>query len=255
MKAIDLNCDLGESYGAYRIGADEAMLELVTTANVACGWHGGDPEVMARTFTRAKELGVAVGAHPGYADLWGFGRRVLPHTPGEIERLVAYQIGAAQALATYAGHRITHVKAHGALGNLAADNADVAAAIARAVKAVDPSLVSLVIAGTEGHKAAEKAGLALAREIFADRAYTDRGSLVPRSEPGAVLHDAAYAARRALQMLEEQAVISVSGKRIPVQIDTICVHGDTPEAVEMARALRRTLESAGWTLAAFRRPS
>lgn len=252
MKRIDLNCDLGESFGAYRIGADEQMLALVTTANVACGWHGGDPEVMAKTFAKAKELGVAVGAHPGYADLWGFGRRVLPHSAGEIERLVAYQIGAAQAMAAYAGHRITHVKAHGALGNLAADNAEVATAVVRAVKAVDSSLIALVIAGTEGNKAAERHGLALAREIFADRAYTDRGTLVPRNEPGALLHDAGVAAKRILLMLEEGAVIAVSGKRIPVGIDTVCVHGDTPEAVAMARELRRVLEHAGWTIQAFR---
>lgn len=252
MKTIDLNCDLGESFGAYKIGADEQMLELITTANVACGWHGGDPEVMAKTFAKARELGVAVGAHPGYADLWGFGRRVLPHSPGEIERFVAYQIGAAQAMAAYSGHRITHVKAHGALGNLAADNADVANAVARAVRAVDPTLTALVITGTEGNKAAERHGLSLAREIFADRAYTDRGTLVSRSEPGAVLHDAVLAAKRVLQMLEEGAVISQSGKRIPVGIDTICVHGDTPEAVAMAGELRRVLQQAGWVIKAFR---
>ena len=252
MRAIDLNSDLGEGFGAYRMGDDEAMLGIVTSANVACGVHAGDPEIMARVFKRAKENGIAVGAHPGYPDLWGFGRRAIPFSAAEIERLLAYQIGAAQGLATYAGHRVTHVKAHGALGNLAADDRAVAEAVARAVKAVDATLVSFVIAGTESERAAERAGLAFAREIFADRAYTDAGTLVPRGEPGAVIDDAAEASRRVRQMLDEGAVIARSGKRIPVGIDTVCVHGDTPSAVAMAARLRLDLAAAGYRLAPFR---
>jgi 5-oxoprolinase (ATP-hydrolysing) subunit A len=251
MRRIDLNSDLGEGFGPYLMGDDEAMLRIVTSANVACGWHAGDPEVMSTTFKRAKELGVSVGAHPGYADLWGFGRRVLPHSTSEVERLIAYQIGAAQALAIYAGHRITHVKVHGALANLAGDRSDVADAIARAIKAVDSALVWLVIAGTEGDRSGERHGLRLAREIFADRSYTDRGTLTPRSEQGAIISDPAAAGQRVLEMLELSAVISTSGKRVPTTIDSICVHSDTTAAVSIAAAVRRGLEEAGWMLRPF----
>ena len=251
MKQIDLNSDLGEGFGAYQMGDDEAMLKIVTSANVACGWHGGDADIMAKTFRLAKALGVAVGAHPGYGDLWGFGRRVLPHSAGEVERLIAYQIGAAQALSVYSGHRITHVKVHGALANLAGDKAEIAGAIGAAIRAVDRHLIWLVIAGTEGDKAAERLGLPLAREIFADRTYTERGTLTPRSEPGAVIGDPQLAGRRVLEMLEAGAMISVSGRRIPTRIDSICVHSDTPDAVAIATEVRRSLQMAGWTLAAF----
>ena len=250
-KRIDVNSDLGEGFGAYRMGDDDAMLNIVTTANVACGWHGGDPDIMAKTFKLAKHLGVAVGAHPGYGDLWGFGRRVLPHSAGEIERLIAYQIGAAQALAVYAGHAITHVKVHGALANLAGDDDTVADAIGRAIKAVDRTLIWLVIAGTEGDKSGDRLGLSLASEIFADRSYTDRGRLTPRSEPGAVIDDPKLAGKRVVEMLEAGAVISASGKHIPVTIDTVCVHSDKPGARAIAAEVRRCLEQAGWTLAAF----
>src|ERR1700676_5580272 len=180
MPSVDLNSDLGEGFGTYRCGDDDAMLSIVTSANVACGLHAGDPEVMARTFAIAKERGVAVGAHPGFPDLWGFGRRRLPFSTGEIERLIAYQIGAAQALATYAGHRITYVKTHGALGNIAEDERDVADAVIRAVKAVDPDLA--ILAGPLGEQtpAAASIGLRAVAEIYADRGYTEAGRLVPR---------------------------------------------------------------------------
>ncbi len=251
MPSIDLNCDCGESFGVYVMGDDAAMLDLVTTANVACGFHGGDPEVMANTFRMAKKKGVAVGAHPGFPDLWGFGRRRLPFSAAEIERLVAYQIGAGQALAAYAGHRLTHVKPHGALSNIATEDEGVARAIARATKAVDPQLIFLAVAGTKLEGAGEAEGLVIAREIYADRSYSDDALLLPRSQQGAVLREPETIAGRVLAMAREGAVIAASGKRIPIGIDSICVHGDTPNAVVIARAVRRRLTEAGIALKPF----
>jgi len=251
MRSVDLNCDCGEGFGAYRIGDDNAMLDIVTSVNVACGFHAGDPEIMASTFKAAKAKGVAVGAHPGFPDLWGFGRRRLPFTAGEIERLVAYQIGAANALAAYAGARLAYVKVHGALSNIAAEDEAIAQAIARAVKMVDPGLGFLAPAGTKLETAGHAHGLAVAREIYADRTYTDAGLLVERSFPGAVLHDARDAAARVLAMVLEGAIITVSGKRVAAGIDSICVHGDSPNAVAMAKAVRACLEQAGIALAPF----
>ena len=252
MPSIDLNSDLGEGFGDYRCGDDAAMLEVVTSANVACGLHAGDPEIMARTFAIARERGVAVGAHPGYPDLWGFGRRVLPFTPGEVERLVAYQVGAASGLAAYAGHRLTYVKAHGALANLAAVEREVADAIARAVKAVDPSLSLLAIALTAQVAAGEAQGLDVHQEIFADRGYTEAGFLIPRGQPGALITDEAEAAERVLAMVQEGAIIAASGRRLPTPIRSVCVHGDSAHAVATARAVRARLEGAGVRLAPFR---
>jgi UPF0271 protein len=251
MRSVDLNCDCGEGFGAYRIGDDAAMLELVTSVNVACGFHAGDPEIMAQTFSAARAKGIAIGAHPGFPDLWGFGRRRLPFTAGEIERLIAYQIGAAQVLCSYAGARLGYVKIHGALANIAAEDATVAGAIARAVKMISRDLMCLAPAGTELETAGLAQGLKVAREIYADRAYTDTGQLVERSRPGAVLNDANEAAGRALSMVAEGAIITISGKRLPAGIDSICVHGDSPDAVAMARAVRARLESAGIALAPF----
>jgi len=248
---IDINSDLGEGFGRYRCGDDGALLGIVTSANVACGFHAGDPEIMAQTFTVAKERGVAVGAHAGFPDLWGFGRRPIPFSAGEIERLVAYQIGAAQALASYAGHRITHVNAHGTLANLAETEPDVADAVARAIRAVDRNLAALTIARSEQVRAAERAGLRAFSQIYADRAYTEQGTLVPRSEPGAVIHDAAEAAKRVVAMVEAGALITVSGARLKTPIDSVCVHGDSPHAIDTARTVRQALERAGATVAPF----
>ncbi len=228
------------------------MLSVVTSANVACGFHAGDPQIMAATFALAKERGVAVGAHPGYPDLWGFGRRTLPYTPAEVERLVAYQFGAAQGLAAYAGHRITYVKAHGALGNLAAVDRGVADAIARAVKAVDPGLALLAIALSAQAAAGEALGIEVHQEIFADRGYTEAGMLIPRGQPGAMVTDPDEAAERVRTMVEEGAIVTASGKRLPTPIRSICVHGDSAHAVATARAVRARLERAGVTLAPFR---
>lgn len=251
MTTVDLNSDMGEAFGDWTMGDDTAILKIVTSANVACGFHAGDPQVMAKTMAEAKAQGVAVGAHPGYGDLWGFGRRVLPHSPQEIERLTAYQIGAAQAMAALVGHKVTYVKAHGALSNLASVDRDVADAIARAVAGVDRDLTLLCIANSALVGAAEAAGLPLAHEIFADRAYGDDGLLVSRSQPGAVLHDAGAAAARVVRMVAEGAVETVSGARVATPIDSICVHSDTPSAVAMAAQVRRALTAQGVTLTPF----
>ncbi|MBY6242097.1 LamB/YcsF family protein [Methylosinus sp. Sm6] len=251
MASIDLNADLGEGFGAWRMGDDDAMLGLVTSANVACGFHAGDPDIMARCFALARERGVAVGAHVSFPDLAGFGRRRIPYSPAEVERLVAYQIGAAQALAGYCGHRLTHVKCHGALANIAESDADIAGAVARATRSVDRTLVLLAIARSAQVEAAEAAGLDVAREAFADRAYTEEGRLMPRGLPGAVIEDAERATERVLAMLEAQALIAESGARLPTPIDSICVHGDTPHAVAVTRRLRGALERAGFRLAPF----
>jgi UPF0271 protein len=251
VRSIDLNCDCGEGFGAYRIGDDAAMLDIVTSINVACGFHGGDPQIMAETFKAAREKGVAIGAHPGFPDLWGFGRRRLPYTPGEIERIAAYQIGAAGALAAYSGARLGHVKPHGALSNMAVEDEAIAAAIVRAVKAVDRTLVVLAPAGTKFEAAARAHGLAAASEIYADRAYKDDGLLADRSCPGAILKDPEEAAERAAAMVLEGAIITVSGLRLAVPIDSLCIHGDTPHAIAMASVLRARLEQAGIALAPF----
>ena len=248
MLSVDLNSDLGEGFGAYRCGDDDAMLSIVTSANVACGFHAGDPEVMARTFAVARERGVAVGAHPGFPDLWGFGRRRLPFSNGEIERLVAYQIGAATALAAYAGHRITYVKTHGALGNIACEERDVADAVARAIRAVDPGLALLANALTELVVAGEAAGLETYQEIYADRGYTETGQLISRSQPGAMIEGAEEAAARVLAMVEAGAVITAGGRYLPTPIRSICVHGDSDHAVATAGRVRERLEQAGIVL-------
>lgn len=248
---VDINSDMGEGFGAYRLGDDAAILDIVSSANVACGFHGGDPEIMAATFTMAREKGVAVGAHPSFADLWGFGRRVIPHSAGEIERLVAYQIGAAQALSAYAGHPIRYVKAHGALGNLTQTDRSVAEAVTRAIKAVDPSLKCLAIALGHQDRFAREAGLTVKSEIFADRAYTEEGFLVSRKLEGAVIHDAAKAAERVVRMVRQGAIETVSGKLIKTPIDSICVHSDTPSAVAIAARVRAGLEENGVAIMAF----
>lgn len=238
---VDLNSDMGEGFGAYRLGDDEAILRIVTSANVACGFHAGDPDIMATTFSNAKKNGVAVGAHPGFPDLWGFGRRIIPFSLPEIERLVAYQIGAAQAMSCYAGHPITYVKAHGALGNLAQTDEGVARAVMNAVRAVDPCLACLTIALGHQDRLAREAGMSVFSEIFADRAYTDEGHLVSRKTPGAVIHDAAEAGARVVRMVKAGAIETVSGKLLKTPVDSICVHGDNAQAVAIAETVRDRL--------------
>lgn len=249
---VDLNCDMGEGFGPWPMGDDKAMLDIVSSANIACGFHAGDPSIMFRTAEIAKRKGVAIGAHPGFNDLHGFGRRMIRgDTPAEIERMVAYQIGAMQAVAALAGHKVTYVKAHGALNNMANEDEGLALAIARAIKGVDASLINVCMPGLLMEKASDKIGVPVAREFFADRTYEDDGTLTSRKKPGSVLHDADAAAERVLQTLQDRAVITTSGKRIPIEIDTICVHGDEPSAVAMARTVRAKLEANGITIAPF----
>jgi UPF0271 protein len=250
-RSVDLNSDLGEGFGAWKMGDDNAILEIVSSANVACGMHAGDPHIMAHTFARAKELGVAVGAHPGYPDLWGFGRRELPCSAVEIEQFMAYQIGAAMGVSTYVGHPITYVKPHGAIANLSQVDATVAQAIVRAIAAVDRRLVLLTYPNGHATRFAQEIGLTTCAEIFADRAYTPDGRLVSRKLPGAVLHDAEEAASRALRMVQVGAVETIEGTLLPMEIGSICVHGDSPGAIEMAAAVRRKLSEAGIAIRSF----
>ncbi|MCB1311735.1 MAG: LamB/YcsF family protein [Sedimentitalea sp.] len=242
---VDLNSDLGEGFGPWRMGDDDALLDIVTSANIACGFHAGDPDVMARTMRLAAARGVGIGAHPGFADLQGFGRRRLTLSAEELANLVTYQLGAAQAMARAAGDRVRHFKLHGALSNMASDDAEMARACYGAALKVQPEIVIMVLPGTAMEAVVRDLGCAWAGEIFADRAYEDDARLVDRKLPGAVLHDAEAAAERIREMLGAGAIIARSGKRIPCRIDTVCLHGDTPEAVAMARSLRQNLESHG----------
>jgi 5-oxoprolinase (ATP-hydrolysing) subunit A len=243
---VDLNSDMGESFGVYKLGDDAAMLRIVTSANVACGFHAGDPLVMHQTVSTAKENGVAVGAHPSFRDLWGFGRRpIMGEKPDDVAKEIVYQIGALQAIARSVGHSMSHVKTHGSLGNIAAVDDAMADGIAHAIRDAAPEAIWVVMAGTAMERAGQRHNLRMAREIYADRTYQDDGNLTSRKQPGAVLHDAEEAAKRVLAMVRERAIISVSGKRVPVSIDTVCVHGDNPEAVALARRVRETLEKDG----------
>ncbi len=242
---IDLNCDMGESFGAYSIGADEMLMPLITSANIACGFHAGDPRVMQRTVQLAVQHGVAIGAHPGFRDLEGFGRRVIDATPDEIESDVLYQIGALDAFARAAGKKLMHVKAHGALYNLAVIKPAIARAIARAVVSFDSSLVFVGLAGSSMLDVARELGLRVAREGFCDRAYTPDGKLMSRREPGSLIDDPQRAARQALQIVIEQTVDASNGEKIPMTVDTLCIHGDSPNAPAIARAVREMLEKNG----------
>ena len=249
---VDLNCDMGESYGHWRMGDDAAMLNLITSANVACGMHGGDPQIMLATASLAKQKGVAIGAHPGFHDIQGFGRREIRGLSArEIETLVAYQIGALQGIAALAGHRVTYVKIHGAMSNMACEDEAMATAIASGIKGVDRNLAFVVLPFSKLVTSGEKAGLRIVNEVFADRAYEDDGLLMSRRKPGSVLHDPAMVAERVQRMVEEQAVTSVAGKVMKTKVDTICIHGDTPSAVSLATAVRERLEKAKIKVVAF----
>ena len=249
--SIDLNSDLGEGYGPWPMGNDAEMLGVVTSANIACGGHAGDAETMFATLTLAQSNGVTVGAHPGYEDRAGFGRRIIPMSLGEIERMVASQIGALMGVAALAGVPVRYVKAHGALANLAAGDRNVAGAIARATRTVSPDLALLAISGTDLEGAGNAAGLQVFSEVFADRAYLPNGRLVPRSHPDAMIHDAATAARRLVAFLASGMMPTQGGPAIPLAAQSICVHGDSLGAVHMAQQIRTTLGQAGIALAAF----
>jgi UPF0271 protein len=251
LREIDLNADLGEGFGPWAMGDDAAMLGVVSSANLACGGHAGDPEVMFATLRLAAERGVVVGAHPGFADLAGFGRRVIPMTPDEIGRMVAAQVGTLQGVAALAGVAVRYVKAHGALANLAADRPDVAAAIAGAVRALPGGLALLAISGTELEIEGRKAGLKVVAEVFADRAYRADGRLVPRGKAGAVLEDAEAAAERMLQFAQSGRMPVLGGGDVQLEARSVCVHGDSPDAVAMARVVRTRLEGAGVAIRPF----
>lgn len=248
---VDLNSDMGEGFGPWRMGDDAALLDVITSANIACGFHAGDPDVMAETMRLAAKNGVGIGAHPGFADLKGFGRRRLNIGADELGSMIAYQLGAAEGVARSVGANIRHFKLHGALANMCAEDATLAKTCYSAALRVNPEIILMVLAETAQQAVVQELGANWAGEIFADRAYEDDATLVDRSKAGAVLHDGDMAAERILNMLREDAIIAESGKRIPAKIDTICLHGDTPEAVEMARALRTKLSAAGVTLAMF----
>lgn len=251
MRSIDLNSDLGEGFGPWAMGDDEAMLGLVTSANIACGGHASDPETMFATLRLAAAKGVTVGAHPGYNDREGFGRRLIPMSSGEIARMVAAQIGSLSGVAALAGIKVSYVKAHGALANHAADNRNAADAIVAAVRAISPDLALLAISGTELELAARAAGQPVFSEVFADRSYLSSGRLVPRSRPDAMIADAGAAADRLLSFLESGLMPVVDGDPIRLAAQSICVHGDSPHAVGMAREIRLRLTAAGVSLAAF----
>jgi UPF0271 protein len=249
MMQVDLNADMGESFGDWRMGDDAALLKVVTSANVACGAHAGDPDVMCATMAEAHRNGVGIGAHPGFPDLQGFGRHRRDVPLGTLANMVRYQVGAAQAMARAAGGSVRHLKLHGALANMASEDEAMARACYEAALSVQPDIVIMVIAQTAQQRAAEALGCAMAAEIFADRAYNDDATLVDRRQPGAMVHDADVAAERMVNMVREGAIITESGKRIPGAIDTICCHGDTPEAVAIAAAVRAALEADGLELA------
>ena len=242
---IDLNCDMGESFGRYTIGNDEAMMPYITSANIACGLHAGDPLVMERTVRLGQERGVGIGAHPSFPDLQGFGRRVMQLTPEEAEAFVLYQVGALAAFAKAAGAQLVHVKPHGALYNLAARDRPLAEAIAQAVARFNRRLILVGLANSLLVEAGLEAGLPVAREAFADRAYEADGSLRSRRLPGAVLEDPAQATEQVVRIARDGLVVAYTGEEVPVQAETICLHGDTPTAVEIAKTIRRELEAAG----------
>jgi len=245
MRYIDLNSDMGESYGVYRYGADTEIISSISSANIACGWHGGDPLVMEASVKLCLEHGVAIGAHPGFHDLMGFGRRNIVCTPQELRCYTLYQLGALSAFVTSQGGRLHHVKAHGNLYNMAAVNYSMARAIAEAVYDFDPQLIFVGLAGSQLCKAGAEVGLQVAEEVFADRGYKADGTLVPRSEPGALFDDPHQAVQRIVQLVEESSLTAVDGTVVKVQGDTVCLHSDTPGAVSFAQAVRQQLQQRG----------
>ncbi len=245
MMRVDLNADMGESYGSWVMGNDAALLDIVTSANVACGFHAGDPDVMAVTMRLAVQKGAGIGAHPGFADLQGFGRRRLVLSDATLANLVRYQLGAAEAIATAAGGAVRHLKLHGALSNMACEDEAMARVAYEAALDIRPDIVVMALAGTAQEAAVKALGCAWAGEIFADRAYNDDATLVDRGLPGAMIHDPAVAGPRIVKMVQDGAIHAENGKSIPARIDTICVHGDGPEALAIARSVRDALEAAG----------
>jgi 5-oxoprolinase (ATP-hydrolysing) subunit A len=248
MKRIDLNCDMGESYGAWKMGADSEVMPHISSANIACGFHGGDPATIRKTVRLALEHGVAIGAHPSLPDIQGFGRRVMKISPQEMYDLVVYQAGAVEGFARAAGSRLHHIKCHGALYNMAANDEELSQAMVRAAK--DLGAMLYVLSRSQNYDIAKRAGVAVCAEVFADRGYTDEGTLAPRDKPGGMIENADDAVAQALAMIEQGHVKSLSGKRVPVAAETLCIHGDQPGAARFAQALRRVFSERGIAVAA-----
>lgn len=251
MVSVDLNADMGESFGPWVMGDDARLLEIVTSANIACGAHAGDPDVMAKTMRLAAQNGVGIGAHPGFADLHGFGRNRMSVPRGSLQNSIRYQVAAATGMAKSVGASVRHLKLHGALGNMTSEDEELARDLYEAALSVAPDLIVMVLAATAQEAAVQSLGCPYASEIFADRAYNDDATLVDRRLPGAVIHDPVRAGARMVEMVQAGAIITESGKRIETAIDTICLHGDTPTAVEIAGSVRASLEAAGITVTQF----
>jgi len=249
MTTINLNADMGESYGRFKVGNDEAILKVIQSASIACGFHAGDPTVMATAVRLAKENGASIGAHPGFNDLWGFGRRQIQMNTKDLEYMIAYQIGALNGIAAGLGTKVTHVKPHGALNNMAHVDPEYAAAIARGIKSVDPDIIFVANALSEMVTAGRKAGLRVAEEAYVDRTYDDTGAMTSRKFPDAMIHDPAQAIKQVMSFIEEGAIISKSGKKFPARIHTFCCHGDEGTGVAAVTAVRQALEKNGIKLA------
>lgn len=251
MIRVDLNADMGESFGPWKMGDDDSLLKTVTSANIACGAHAGDPDVMAATMRTALQNGVGIGAHPGFADIQGFGRRRMSVPRGSLQNSIRYQVAASVGMAKAVGAQVRHLKLHGALANMASEDEQLASDLFEAALSVAPDLIVMVLSATAQEAAARSLRCSYAGEIFADRAYNDDATLVDRSLPGAVIHDPQVAGPRMVEMVKAGAIITGSGKRIEAAIDTICLHGDTPTAVEIARSVRSCLEGADITVTQF----
>ena len=250
MKKIDLNCDMGESYGAWKMGADADVMPYISSANIACGFHAGDPATIRKTVRLAVDAGVAIGAHPSLPDLMGFGRRVMRISPQDMYDLVIYQAGAVEAFARAAGVKLHHVKCHGALYNMAATDEGLSEAMVRAVKDLGSGVILYALSRSKNFEIAKKSGVSVAGEVFADRGYSDDGTLAPRDKPGGMIEDPQASVKQVLGMIEEGFVTSLSGKRVPVAPDTLCLHGDQPGAVTFAKKLRETFKEKGISVAA-----
>ncbi|MEL6450389.1 MAG: 5-oxoprolinase subunit PxpA [Pseudomonadota bacterium] len=248
---VDLNADMGESFGPWKMGDDDALLHTVTSANIACGAHAGDPDVMATTMGLALDRGVGIGAHPGFDDIQGFGRRRIDMPLATLQNSIRCQVGASLGMARALGAEVRHIKLHGALGNMTSEDEDMARGCYEAALSAHPDAIVMVLAATAQERAARSLGARFACEIFADRAYNPDATLVDRRLPGAVIHDADLAGRRMVEMVKAQAIITEDGTRIDTPIDSICCHGDTPEAVQIAASVRQTLEAAGITVQRF----
>jgi UPF0271 protein len=242
---VNLNADMGEGFGAYNIGNDDGIMKIIRSASIACGFHAGDSSTMRKVVQRAKEEGVSIGAHPGFNDLWGFGRRRIDMRTDDLEYMVAYQIGALNGLAAYVGDKVTHLKPHGALNNIAAENADYALAIGRAIKAVDREIIYVALSGSEMERAGHKLGLRVAREGFCDRRYDDEGNLWSRKNADAMIKEPELAAKQTVHMALHGEVISRNGKAVKHPVETLCLHGDEPTAIAVGQACRKALEEAG----------